>query len=39
MLQEPELNLNSPQSMHADAILQLFINSLLHQTAYIERVK
>ena len=39
MLQGPELNLSSPQSMYADAILQLFINSLLPQTAYIERVK
>ena len=39
MLQGPELNLGSPQSRHADAILRLFIDTLLPQTQYIERVK
>ena len=39
MLQGPELNWGSPQSKHADAILQLFKDSLLPQTDYIERVK
>ena len=39
MRQGPELNLSSPQSRRADAILQLFINSLLPQTDSIERVK
>lgn len=39
MLQKPNLNLGSPQSRHADAILQLFIDTLLPQTLYIERVK
>ena len=39
MLQGPELNLASPQSRHAEAILQLFVGVLLPQPAYIERVK
>ena len=39
MLQGPELNVGSPQGRHADAIFQLFIDSLLPQAAYIERVK
>lgn len=39
MLQGPELNVGSPQSRHAEAILKLFIDTLLPQTAYIERVK
>ncbi|MEO7101336.1 MAG: hypothetical protein ABI162_18440 [Luteolibacter sp.] len=39
MLQGPELNVGSAQSRHADAILQLFVDTLLPQTEYIERVK
>lgn len=39
MLKGPELNVGSPQGRHADAILQLFIDCLLPQTDYIERVK
>jgi len=39
MLQGPDLNVGSPQGRHAEAILQLFIDMLLPQTDYIERVK
>lgn len=39
MLQGPVLNIGSPQGRHAEAILQLFIDHLLPQTDYIERVK
>ncbi len=39
MLQGPELNVGSPQSMDADGILNLFTDVLLPQKAYIERVK
>jgi hypothetical protein len=39
MLQGPELNLDSPQGRYADAILQLFKETLHLQTDYIERVK
>jgi hypothetical protein len=38
-LQGPALNTISPQSKHADAILRLFIDVLLPQNTYIERVK
>jgi hypothetical protein len=35
----PALNLASPQSNHAPALLDLFTKVLLQDTAYIERVK
>ena len=38
-LQGPVLNEGSPQGPHADALLELFIDVLLPQTDYIERVK
>jgi len=38
-LMGPVLNLTSPQSNLAPALLDLFREFLLHDTAYIERVK
>lgn len=39
MLQGPELNVGSPQGRHADALLELFIDLLLPQSDYIDRIK
>jgi hypothetical protein len=39
IMQGPDLNAGSPQGRHAGAILQLFIDTLLPQKDYIERVK
>jgi len=39
MLQGPVLNEGSLRTKHSEAILQLFIDNLLPQKAYIERVK
>ena len=39
IMQGPVLNDSSPQGRHAEAILRLFINTLLPQADYIERVK
>jgi len=38
-LQGPVLNLGSPQGRYSDAILQMFIDHLLPQGTYIERIK
>ena len=38
-LKGPSLNLGSPQSIHAPAILELVKNTLLRDQGYIERVK
>jgi len=35
----PVLNMGSPQGRHADAILKLFTELLLHDADYIERIK
>ena len=38
-LKEPSLNVGSPQSVHAPAILELVRNVLLQDSSYIERLK
>ena len=39
LLQGPCLNIGSPETRHSDALLKLFVEVLLPQKEYIERVK